>query len=548
MAAVLAAVLETAAPAAEITRAAVAAPTAPALLSLRGMNKRFGTLQALDDVSVDIAAGEIHCLLGENGAGKSTLCNLIFGVYTPDAGEMRLRGEVHRPQGPADALGSGVAMVHQHFSLVPDLTVVDNLLLGQARGVLKRAECAQRVRELSANYGLVLDPMARIDSLSVGERQRVEIVKCLMREPRLLVLDEPTAVLLPAEIDGLLEVCQRVAQQGCGVVLVTHKLAEIKKVAHRVTVLRGGRRVAQSSAPAQEIDVLVRAMIQRDLEGLSASASAMLGAALPNETTASPATDAQAAPRRAADEVLMVDGLTVRDATGVTRLDNFTLMVHRGEIVGIAGVEGNGQSELAAVLSGMQPASSGRFFIGGAEMSGRTPRQITAAGVGVVPEDRHAVGCITGMSVAENLFMHRLKNFSRWGLLDRPALREAALTVMKDFDVRAAGPEIAFGGLSGGNQQKAVLGRELGTEGLRFLLAAQPTRGLDVGAVEAVYGHIRKACERGVGVLLISSELDELLSVAHRIVVLYRGRIMGECVAQASERDRIGAMMAGHVA
>jgi general nucleoside transport system ATP-binding protein len=549
---VTAAVLEAAAPA----TAASHPDAAAALLSLRGMHKRFGTLQALDDVSVDIAAGEIHCLLGENGAGKSTLCNLIFGVYTPDAGEMLLRGQPHRPQGPADALASGIAMVHQHFSLVPDLTVVDNLLLGQARGVLKRAECAQRVRELSANYGLVLDPMARIDSLSVGERQRVEIIKCLMREPRLLVLDEPTAVLLPSEIDGLLAVCQRVAQQGCGVVLVTHKLAEIKKVAHRVTVLRGGRRVAQSSAPAQEIDALVRAMIQRDLEGLSASATAMFGTPqpnalpniLPNAADDASEPSATPTPRRAADEVLMVDGLGVRDASGVTRLDNFTLMVHRGEIVGIAGVEGNGQSELAAVLSGMQTPSSGRFFVGGAEMNGRTPRQITAAGVGVVPEDRHAVGCITGMSVAENLFMHRLKNFSRWGLLDRPALRSAAVALMKDFDVRAAGPEIGFGGLSGGNQQKAVLGRELRTEGLRFLLAAQPTRGLDVGAVEAVYGHIRKACEQGVGVLLISSELDELLSVAHRIVVLYRGRIMGECVAHASQRDRIGAMMAGHVA
>ena len=527
--------------------AATAAPNAvlaPPLLSLRGMSKRFGTLQALDDVSVDIEPGEIHCLLGENGAGKSTLCNLIFGVYTPDAGQMLLGGEAHRPQGPADALARGIAMVHQHFSLVPDLTVVDNLLLGQARGVLKRADCARRVRELSAHYGLTLDPNARIQDLSVGERQRVEIVKCLMREPRLLVLDEPTAVLLPTEIDGLLEVCQRVAAQGCGVVLVTHKLAEIKKVAHRVTVLRGGRRVAQSSAPAREIERLVRAMIQRDLEGLSASASAMLGAVSADAPTALP----KQASRRPADEVLMVDGLSVRDAAGVTRLDNFTLIVNRAEIVGIAGVEGNGQSELAAVLSGMLTASQGRFFVGGREQTGRTPRQITAAGVGVVPEDRHAVGCITGMSLAENLFVHNLQRFSRWGLLDRQRLRAAALDVMKEFDVRAAGPDIAFGGLSGGNQQKAVLGRELGTENLRFLLAAQPTRGLDVGAVEAVYGQIRKACERGVGVLLISSELDELLSVAHRIVVLYRGRIMGECAAHASQRDRIGAMMAGHEA
>ena len=526
------------------TGAAASRAAAAPLLALHGLSKRFGTLQALDDVSLDIAAGEIHCLLGENGAGKSTLCNLIFGVYSPDAGRMLLDGREHRPQGPADALARGIAMVHQHFSLVADLTVVDNLLLGQARGVLKRAECAARVRELSAHYGLSLDPLARIQDLSVGERQRVEIVKCLMREPRLLVLDEPTAVLLPDEIDGLLSVCQRVAAQGCGVVLVTHKLAEIKKVAHRVTVLRGGRRVAQSDAPAAEIDRLVRAMIQRDLEGLSASASAMLGEVGDDAGEATPAP-----PHRLQDEVLQVDALSVRDAGGVTRLDRVTLVVNRHEIVGIAGVEGNGQSELAAVLSGMLAAGGGRFFIKGQELTGRTPRQITAAGVGVVPEDRHAVGCITGMSLAENLFVHRLQPFRRWGwLLDRGAMRSAALAMMEQFDVRAAGPDIAFGSLSGGNQQKAVLGRELATENLSFLLAAQPTRGLDVGAVEAVYGQIRAAAERGVGVLLISSELDELLSVAHRIVVLYRGRIVGECAARAGERDRIGAMMAGHVA
>ena len=511
--------------AAQPTASAVAA--AP-LLSLRGMAKRFGSLQALADVSIDIAPGEIHCLLGENGAGKSTLCNLVFGVYQPDAGEMLLAGEPHRPSGPADALAQGIAMVHQHFSLVPDMTVVDNLMLGQSRGVLRRRQCAERVEALSEHYGLALDPWARIQDLSVGERQRVEIVKCLMREPRLVVLDEPTAVLLPAEIEGLLSVCERVAAKGCSIVLVTHKLAEIKKVAHRVTVLRGGRVVAQSTDPAHEIERLVRAMIQRDLEGLDASASAMLGEVRSDDAARSTAP----APQRLADETLQVDGLTLRDAEGVTRLSNFTLVVNRGEIVGIAGVEGNGQSELAAVLSGMAAASEGRFFIRGKEMTGASPKQLTAAGVGVVPEDRHAIACITGMSLAENLLLNRLDGFRRFGLLDRGALRAEALALMERFDVRAAGPDMPFGGLSGGNQQKAVLGRELTTEGLVFLLAAQPTRGLDMGAVEAVYTQIRAACESGVGVLLISSELDELLSVADRVVVLYRGRIMGHCRAE----------------
>jgi simple sugar transport system ATP-binding protein len=415
--------------------------------------------------------------------------------------------------------------------------VVDNLLLGQARGVLRRRECADRVDALTRRYGLSLSPHALIQDLSVGERQRVEIVKCLMREPRLLVLDEPTAVLLPDEIAALLDVCQRVAEQGCGVVLVTHKLAEIKRIATRATVLRGGRVAARSEQPAQDLDALVRAMIQRDVGGLHTPAA----------TRARHDTIVQAAPgERQPEAALMADGLTVRDSAGVLRLDNFTLMVRPGEIVAVAGVEGNGQSELAAVLSGMQPASEGRFFVQGQEMTHSTPRQISAAGVGIVPEDRHAVGCVVGMSVAENLFIDRLDRFKRFGLLDRKALRSAAQSLMRRFDVRAASPDVAFGGLSGGNQQKAVLGRELTREQLRFLLAAQPTRGLDVGAVEAVYGHIRAACEQGVGVLLISSELDELINVADRVVVIYRGRIMGECPADPAERDRIGAWMAGH--
>lgn len=508
-------------------------PAPPPLLSLSGMGKRFGSLQALADVSLDIAPGEIHCLLGENGAGKSTLCNLVFGVYPPDEGRMLLDGREYKPSGPADALSQRVAMVHQHFSLVPDLSVVDNLLLGQARGVLRRRECADRIDELSRRYGLSLSPHARIQDLSVGERQRVEIVKCLMREPRALVLDEPTALLLPDEIASLLDVCQRVAAQGCGVVLVTHKLAEIKRVAHRATVLRGGRIAARSEQPAQDLDALVRAMIQRDVGALSTPAS--------RKTSQAPIPEGTARPEAA----LMVDGLTVRDADGVTRLDNFTLIVEPGEIVAVAGVEGNGQSELAAVLSGMQSASEGRFFVQGQPLTGKAPRDITAAGVGIVPEDRHAVGCVVEMSVAENLFIDRLDRFKRFGLLNRQAMRTAALELMQRFDVRAASLDVAFGGLSGGNQQKAVLGRELTLDKLSFLMAAQPTRGLDVGAVEAVYGHIRAACDRGVGVLLISSELDELISVANRVVVIYRGRIMGECPAEPEQRDRIGAWMAG---
>jgi simple sugar transport system ATP-binding protein len=511
------------------------------LLTLKGVTKRFGALTALDTVSLDIAPGEIHCLLGENGAGKSTLCNVIFGIHAPDEGTMLLDGTPYRPSGPADALRQGIAMVHQHFSLVSDLTVVDNLLLGQARGRLDRRGCAANVEKLSAEYGLALAPFAKIQDLSVGERQRVEIIKCLMRDPRLLVLDEPTAVLLPAEIASLIDVCHRVAARGCGVMLVTHKLAEIKSVATRATVLRGGRTVAVSAHPAEDISMLVRAMIQRELGSLDTTADAAIGIAEP-ETTVTPDHE------RSRDIVAQIDGLSFRDAQGVTRLDNVTIEIGRGEIVGIAGVEGNGQSELAAILSGMLRPTAGLFSVAKTALTGRSPKEITEAGVGVVPEDRHAVGCVTAMSVAENMFLGRLPAFARFGLLRRSIFRDTAVTMMKRFDVRASGPDAAFSSLSGGNQQKAVLARELTLPNLAFLVAAQPTRGLDVGAVEAVYGHIREACKRGVGVLLISSELDELLAVADRVVVFYRGRIVGTCPASAAYREKVGAMMSGQAA
>jgi simple sugar transport system ATP-binding protein len=509
------------------------------LLSLDAITKRFGSFAALSDVSLDIRAGEIHCILGENGAGKSTLCNLIFGVHRPDAGAMRYRGAPFAPSGPADSLAQGIAMVHQHFSLVPDMTVVDNVLLGRGRGVLDRKECARQLEKLATDYGLPLEPYEKIEDISVGERQRVEIVKCLIRDPSLFVLDEPTAVLLPDEIAALLDVCRRVAASGRAVVLVTHKLAEIKKIADRVTVLRAGRVVATSASPAADIDRLVRAMIQGDVAALDTSAASILG--LEPAARAAPARE----PGMAKTEALQISGLTVKDHQGVTRVDNFTLTVDRGEIVGVAGVEGNGQSELTAVLAGMLQPAEGRIHLGDTELTGRSPKDITAAGVGIVPEDRHAVGCVTAMSLAENIYLNRLDEFTRLGFLKRGALDTAAAAMMQRFDVRARGPGVPFSSLSGGNQQKAVLAREITLPGLSCLVAAQPTRGLDVGAVAAVYTHIRAARERGVAILLVSSELDELLSVADRIVVLYRGRIMGSCEASPARREQIGAMMAG---
>jgi simple sugar transport system ATP-binding protein len=366
--------------------------------------------------------------------------------------------------------------------------VVDNLLLGQKSGILKRRAYADEIARVATDFGLPLDPYATVSELSVGERQRVEIVKCLIRRPRLLVLDEPTAVLPPDEVGAFLAVCQRVADAGCGVVLVTHKLAEVKQIADRVTVLRGGRAVAHSSAPAAEIDRLVQAMIQRELDTLDEAMASTLGVATEE---VEPEARIVSVPRPA--DALQIDGLTVRDAVGAVRLDEFTLTVARGEIVGLAGVEGNGQTELGMVLAGLMRPARGRIFVGERETTDATPGEITAAGAGIVPEDRHAVGCILEMSLADNIFLNRIDSFARRGLIDREAQRREAAAMMQRFDIRAAGPDAPFRSLSGGNQQKAVLARELTISNLVFLLAAQPTRGLDVGAVEAVYKNIRAA-------------------------------------------------------
>jgi simple sugar transport system ATP-binding protein len=520
------------------------AETAPPVLTLRGISKRFGPLAALDDVSLTIERGKVHCLLGENGAGKSTLCNVIFGVHQPDTGEICLDGRPFRPTGPADSLAAGIAMVHQHFSVIGAMTVVENLMMGQSRGRLQRNVFAERIRELSQTYDLAVDPDRLVDDLSVGERQRVEVVKCLMREPRLLLLDEPTAVLPPPEVDALLEICRKVADRGRGVILVTHKLVEIARIADQVTVLRAGRVVDSAPMAGAEMGRFVRSMIGRDIASLDTVLSASLGA----KPAAPPAeAKAKARTRRAGaqEDALTVDAVSFYDKAGVQRLDAITIEVRRGEIVGLAGVEGNGQSELGAILAGLAAPSSGRLFIAGREVTGLKPKAITAAGAGIVPEDRHASACILDMSVAENLFLGDLGRFSAFGLVRRSAMTEAAADLMRRHDVRAPSASAPMANLSGGNQQKAVLARELSLDPLVFLLAAQPTRGLDIGAVGAVYDRIRRARDAGVGVLLISSELDELIAVADRILVIFRGRIIGAQPADPSAREAIGRLMAG---
>ncbi|WP_083632531.1 ABC transporter ATP-binding protein [Bradyrhizobium sp. NAS96.2] len=513
-----------------------------AVLELSGLTKRFGAFTALDDISLQIERGEVHCLLGENGAGKSTLCNLVFGVHRPDAGTMTLGGEPFHPRGPAEALQRGVVMVHQHFSLVPNMSVAENLMLGRASAVLKPQDIIVRMEQLAAEYGLEIDPEARIEDLSVGERQRVEIIKCLLGDPQLLVLDEPTAVLQPDEIDALLAICRQVALRGKSVILVTHKLGEISRVADRTTVLRQGRIIETVAMEGADIRSLVRSMVGRDVQ----SAGSVLAAAVDIEGKTPAKPSSAAGPASPGEAVLKISDLVYRDPHGVPRLDGLSLTVGTGEIVGIAGVEGNGQTELGLILAGLAAPSAGAIVVRGTPVGGRTPQEITDAGVGIVPEDRHAVACIKELSVAENLYLGAIGKFSRFGLLDKSARRKAAEAMMRDFDVRASSPDVSMASLSGGNQQKAVLARELSLDPLVFLLAAQPTRGLDVGAIEAVYNRIRAARDDGLGVLLISSELEELMAVSDRIAVIYRGKLVGELAAGSFSREAIGAMMSGH--
>lgn len=508
-----------------------------ALLSLGNISKQYGDFSALDRVDLTLYAGRTHCLLGENGAGKSTLCKIIYGETAASNGTLQFQSEDYAPHSPADALKIGIAMVHQHFSLILNMRVYENLMLGNISGILNTGKFVDRVKALSDRYHLDIEPYKRIDELSVGQQQRVEILKCLMRDPRLLILDEPTAVLLPDEIDSLLDICEQIVAENRSILLVTHKLAEIARVADEVTVLRGGRRVKHSDFSPDQVDSLVGAMFGKDLR--EADLQLMQTPNADNLSTEDREPDAHSHPS------MILDGLGFTDDKGKVCLSDITMVINSGEIHGLAGVEGNGQSELGDLLAGLYPPTRGRFYIHNTELTQATPSQITAAGVGVVPEDRLRVGCIEDMTLAENLLLPALSKYRSYGLLDRNAIRNAALDLMRRFDVRAESPDMPFKSLSGGNQQKAVLARELTIEPLHFLLAAHPTRGLDIGAVFDVYKHIRQAAEQGAGVLLISSELDDLIETCDKISVIYRGRIVGTLPADPSSHDQIGAWMAG---
>ena len=495
-------------------------------VTMRGITKRFPGVVANEAVDFEAATGEVHALLGENGAGKTTLMNVLTGLYRPDEGEILLHGEEVHFHGPRDALDAGIGMVHQHFRLVEPFTVAQNLLLGwhTPRLWLGARAGRRQVREVSEALRMGIDPDARIWQLSVGEQQRVEIMKAVFRGSRILVLDEPTAVLTPQESEGLFETLRLMAREGHCVIVITHKLREVMEVADRITVLRGGRSVAT---------VTKADATPRSLAGL------MVGREVADARRVEKTTPV-------GDVALAVDGISVVGDRGELAVRDVSLELCAAEIVGVAGVAGNGQRELAEAIYGLRDLEAGEVRVEGRKLRAGDPRSAIGAGVAHVPEDRLGTGLAPSLSIAANVSLKRYRGapVSKGPLLLVKRMRELAVALIRRYDVKAPGPDTPTRNLSGGNLQKLVLGREFdGSPSV--LIAAQPTRGLDVGAIEAVHGYLREAAANGVAVLLISEDLDEIRALADRVVVMYEGAIAGEVDPETAGDEEIGLLMAG---
>ena len=517
------------------------APRPRTAIRLDGVTKTYGSVTACDRVELELHCGRIHGVLGENGAGKSTLMKIMIGLVLPDEGTITINGDRVRLHDPTDAARHGIGMVHQHFSLVEPLRVWENVALGE-EGTLRPADVRARVGEISERYGLDVDPDAVVGELPVGMRQRVEIIKCLRRDPQILIFDEPTSVLTPAESEQLFATLRQVVDdEGRAVALVSHKLDEILHATDEVTIMRQGRvvdRVVTSDATAS---TLAAAMVGRDVS-LRSERVALGVVDTSTDGTEIPATDVIHAPT-----VLELDGITVMSRDGRPVLDDLSLEVRAGEILGIAGVEGNGQRPLADLLSSLMDLERGEVRVSGQKVVCGRAGAMAAAGVGVIPEDRHDSGVVLDMSIAENLSLVDASSLARFGVLNGTAVRERAQRLIEDFDISCPGPDAPLSALSGGNQQRVVLARELSSSPA-VLVAAQPTRGLDVGAIEYMTDRLRRAAEDGVGVLLISSELEEILDLAHRIVVISNGRIIGGMTRDEADLDRLGMLMGGQAA
>jgi len=495
------------------------------ILEMRGIRKAFPGVVANDNVSFDVRRGEVHALLGENGAGKSTLMNILYGLYRPDGGEIRVNGKAASFSSAREAIQAGIGMVHQHFMLIPVMTVAENIVLGvepKKHLLLDESGAEQRVREISERFGLAVDPTALVSDITVGQQQRVEILKALYRGADLLILDEPTAVLTPQEAGELFQIIKSLQTDGKSIIFISHKLNEVLEIADRITVLRRGKTIETVPRKGATEESLARAMVGRDV-------------LLHVEKTAA----------KPGDVLLAAKELHVLDDRGIEKVRGVSLEVRAGEIVGIAGVDGNGQTELIDAITGLQKIESGSVTIAGTQLTHASARAALDLGVGHIPEDRQRRGLVLEFSVAENIALHDYakRPDARFGWLFPGRMTNRAKRLINDFDVRGGGPSTPAGALSGGNQQKLVAAREIDRDP-KILIAAQPTRGLDVGAIEYLHRRLIAERDKGRAILLISLELDEILSLSDRILVLYEGQIAGEHTGEVSE-EQIGLEMLG---
>jgi general nucleoside transport system ATP-binding protein len=504
------------------------------ILDAKGITKRFPGVLANDHVDFDLKKGEIHALLGENGAGKSTLMNILYGLYQPDEGEVIVDGKQMQLNSSRDAIHHGIGMVHQHFMLIPVFTVTENIMLGAETDhrtapneapltKLDRKEVSQKVKDLSHQYGLDVDPEAIVGDLPVGVQQRVEIVKALYRNANILILDEPTAVLTPQEADDLFRIMHELTDKGVSIIFITHKLREVLAISDRITVMRAGRVVGTVDPKETDQAKLATMMVGREV-----------------------ILTVQKKPAKPSEEVLKVTDLYVRDIRGLEAVRGVSFNVRAGEVLGIAGVQGNGQTELAEALTGLCPIEGGNFSLNGKDLTGKLPRSITESGLAHIPEDRQRHGLVLSYTVADNMMLcdYYQPRFSKGAVIHQNQVDANAKKLIKEYDVRTPSAFVNAGKLSGGNQQKVIAAREL-SRPVKLVIASQPTRGLDVGSIEYIHKEIIVMRDRGVAVLLISAELDEILSLSDRIAVMYQGQIVATVDRKDASREQLGLWMAG---